>query len=108
MGVKKLLDNYKTLGRKEFFNRWKQGIEGINPLQQTKAQMNSTLLVLIGIVAGFIVSLFSVKNLWWLSIILLGAFFNTLIQYLGMWQKKNTLKNLGLYNKKGGQLEIER
>ena len=78
----------KELTFKEFMSRWKDGIEGITPLQQIKGQLNATYIMLIGISAGFVITLFAFKDLWWLSIILGAALFNTLIQGLGMWQKK--------------------
>ena len=82
------------LNFKEFINRWKKGIEKITPEQQIKSQLNSTMIILIGIVAGFIVSLFNFKNFWWGSIILLGAFGNTIIQYVSLYQKKKAFENL--------------
>lgn len=84
---------------KEFIERWKKGIEGITPLQQVKGQINSTIIMLIGIKAGIIVSLFGVAKLWWLLIILIGAFFNTSISLLGLWQKKKLLEKFDVnYN----------
>ena len=84
----------KKLTFKEFMARWKQGIEGITPLQQVKGQLNSTYIMLIGISCGFVISLFGFKNLWWLSIILGAAFFNTLISALGLFQKKIALERI--------------
>lgn len=84
----------KKLTRKEFFQRWKEGIEGVNPYQQTKAQMNSTIIILIGIVCGIVVTSFIAKQMWWLIIILVGALFNTLIQLLGIRQKAKALKTI--------------
>ena len=84
----------KELSFKEFMARFKKGLEGITPLQQVKAQMNSTLIMLIGILLGIVVSLLTIKTLWWLLIILVGAFFNTLVQYLGLWQKKKIFERI--------------
>jgi hypothetical protein len=82
------------LSFKEFMARWKEGIEGITPLQQVKQQLNSTYIIMIGICAGFAISLSSFDNLWWLSIILFGAFINSLSQAVGLYQKKRALQNL--------------
>ena len=79
---------------KEFMKRWKQGIEGVSVLQQTKSQLTSTRIILVGIVAGLVITLMAAKTLWWLAIILFGALFNTLVQYLGVWQKKQMLQRL--------------
>lgn len=76
---------------KEFMERWKTGMKGITQYQQTKMQLNSTYIMLIGIACGFVITLFNLKNLWWLSIILGAAFFNTGISALGLWQKKIAL-----------------
>jgi len=57
-------------------------------------QLNSTYIMLIGILCGFVITLFNLKNLWWLSIILGAAFFNTGVSALGLWQKKIALGNI--------------
>jgi len=64
------------LSRKEFFSRWKKGIEGITPLQQTKTQMHSSFIMIIGILAGIVICIIGIKTLWWLLIILVGALLN--------------------------------
>ena len=84
--------NYLTM--KEFMARWRKGIEGITPLQQTNTQLLSTAIMLVGIVAGIVISLFAIKNLWWLCLVLTGALGNTSVSYLGLWQKKQVLKRL--------------
>ena len=76
---------------KEFMDRWKEGMKGITQYQQTAMQLRSTYIMLIGILCGFVITFFNLKNLWWLSIILGAAFFNTLISGLGLWQKKVAL-----------------
>ena len=79
---------------KEFFRRWKLGIEGISPLQQVKTQCNSTLIMIVGIICGIIVSIAKLGTLWWLMIVLVGALFNSLIQYAGFYQKKMLLQRI--------------
>jgi len=76
---------------KEFMARWSAGIKGVTQYQQTKMQLNSTYIMLIGILCGFVITLFNLSNLWWLSIILGAAFFNTGVSALGLWQKKVAL-----------------
>jgi hypothetical protein len=90
----KLIDNYKTLGHKEFFARWKQGIEGITPLQQAKGTYNSTWISILGIILGIVVTIIWIKTMWWLLIILVGALGNTLIMQLSNWQKIQLLKKM--------------
>jgi len=86
---------------KEFMARWRNGIEGVDAYQQTKMQIISTLIILIGIICGIIITLFTLKTVWWLTIILGGALFNTLVQLLGLWQKKKILGRFQI-NLKGG------
>jgi hypothetical protein len=81
----------KELSYKEFMARWKTGMKGITQYQQSSMQLNSTYIMLVGILCGFVITLFNLKNLWWLSIILAGALFNTTISALGVWQKKIAL-----------------
>jgi len=76
---------------REFMDRWKEGMKGITQYQQVSMQLRSTYIMLIGILCGFVITFFNLKNLWWLSIILGAAFFNTLISGLGLWQKKVAL-----------------
>lgn len=76
---------------KEFFSRWKQGIEEIKPLQKMKTQVSGTKIILIGTSLGLTVSLFNFKTLWWVAIILFGALINTSIQYLGLKQQYDML-----------------
>jgi len=78
----------------EFMQRWKQGLEGVTPLQQVRMQLWSTYIMLIGIVCGFVISIIAWKNIWWLAIILGGALFNTGISALGLWQKKKLLEGM--------------
>lgn len=79
---------------KEFFARWKSGIEGITPYQQTKMQLHSMYIIIIGIICGIVICLFAFKTLWWLFIILVGALFNSIVQLLGTWQKLQVLKKV--------------
>lgn len=78
----------------EFFLRWKRGIQEITPLQQVTTQINSTVIILVGILLGFGVAVYNWKTLWWLCIILGGAFINTVIIFLGLKQKQNLLNRI--------------
>jgi hypothetical protein len=81
----------KKISFKEFLQRSKQGLRGITPLQQTNIQIKGTVIIIIGLLMGIFVSIIGIKRLWWLLIILIGGMFNTLIQLLGLWQKKQIL-----------------
>ncbi len=88
------------LTRKEFMQRWKSGIQSVTPLQQIKIQVRSTMIMLVGILAGIIVTLFNIKTLWWVLIILVGVFGVTSVQFLGLLQKKKVLEDIELIMKK--------
>lgn len=81
------------LSFKEFISRWKKGIEGINPYQQRIAQMNSTIISMIGIILGIImISCFYFTATWWVLIILCAGLFNSFIQYIGLKQQMMALE----------------
>ena len=82
--------NYLTT--KEFFKKWGEGIQKITPLQQVKIQRNSTWLVILGVVIG-LYSTFATK-VWWLFIILVGSFFLTIVNYIGIVQRLKILKDV--------------
>ena len=84
--------NYLTF--KEYMARWRKGIEGITPLQQTNTQLYSTIIILIGLICGIVITIIAIKSYWWLLLVLVGAFGNTIVSYLGLWQKKQILKRL--------------
>ena len=76
---------------KEFFAKWREGIDGITPIQKIKTQLLGTRISLVGVLMGLIISIISYRQLWWVGIILLGALINMGVQYLGLVQQKNTL-----------------
>jgi len=80
-----------SLTWKEFFKKWKEGIDGITPLQKIKTQIIATRIQLLGLILGLIVTFIGYKNLWWVGIILIGALINTAVQYLGLSQQKKQL-----------------
>ena len=85
----KLGNKYTT---KQFIAKWKQGIEGITPLQQVRMSIRGTNLILFGILCGMIACGFVIKSLWWVEIILVASFFNTYIGLIGLKQKRKALE----------------
>ena len=84
--------NYLTV--KEYFKRWGEGIEGITPAQKLNSQLSGTTISMVGIILGLCVSFLNLKQLWWVSIILAGAFINTYIQWIGFRQQKRIFGNI--------------
>ena len=63
----------KKINSKEFFSRWKRGIQGITPFQQIKIQIRSTWITIIGLLCGIVISAVNLEVLWWLLLILVGG-----------------------------------
>lgn len=89
----------RKLTFKQFLKSWKEGVEGITPLQQTKTSLLSYPLILGGIITGLIIMV--VRREWWLVAILGGSLPLTLMSLLSLWQKfkqqkkiYNTMKEL--------------
>ena len=82
--------NYLTT--KEFFERWKEGIQKITPLQQTKISLQGVLLVLVGVIIGLISTFMTA--VWWLFIVLIGSLFLTSVNLIGTLQRYFALKQL--------------
>lgn len=94
MGLIKLIKSYKELGHKEFFRRWRVGMEETTPYEQAKVQKNFTMITLYGIGIGFGISLYFWRTAWWLAIILAGAFGNTFIGLMAINQRIRLLEKL--------------
>lgn len=84
----------EQISTKEFFSRWKKGISEVTALQQVSMQLRSLYIIMFGLICGIVICIIGIKNLWWLLIILIGGLFNTIIQMLGIYQKKIILERL--------------
>jgi len=82
----------KELTFKEFMQRWKQGIQEVNQVQQLKISLIGYWIVLGGIVSGIISAI--ITSIWWLMIVLLGSLIITGVSTLGAYQKYNILSKL--------------
>lgn len=94
------------LTTKEYMKRWGEGIEGITPQQKLDTQLTGTKITLIGIFLGLCVSLYGYKNLWWVALILCGAFITTWVQYISFRQQKRIFKQLDLESEEVDEEEI--
>lgn len=83
----------------EFLTRWKEGIKKASltmPKQeQVEKQIKFTWIMLIGFVAGILVSIYYAKTLWWVIIVLVGAIGNTTIQLIALYQQKKIFSGFG-------------
>jgi len=82
----------KEITVKEFFQRWKQGIQAVTPLQQTFISLIGNILVLIGVIVGLITTF--LLGVWWLFIVLLGSLFLSSMGLLANLQKYIAFKDL--------------
>ena len=87
---------------KDFFKRWKDGIEGITPLQQSRTTLLGTWIVISGIIAGILINaLVRMKDQWiWIEVILAGSFILTLMQLVSSLQKYWRFKEVEKIQKK--------
>lgn len=84
----------KELTYQQFMNRWKKGIQQVTPIQQVRMQVKSTLLMIIGFLAGIIICITKIKTLWWLLLILLGGLGINVMQLISMKQKVKMFEDI--------------
>jgi len=84
----------EIISTKEFIRRWKEGCNELTPLQSNKIQLRGTRITMLGIVCGLVISVINYRMVWWLGLILLGALFNTWVQYAGLMQQKKLFNNI--------------
>ena len=77
---------------KEFLKRWKQGIEGVTALQQTRTSLWSLIPIFAGIIWGMAVTWFG--DVHWLTLVLTGSFVISVVTLIGMLQKYWRLKEI--------------
>ncbi len=75
---------------KEFLKRWRDGLEGVTPFQQTKIALWSYVPLLAGILWGLAITF--IGGVYWMALILFATLPITLVQVLSTWQKYRRLK----------------
>jgi len=84
-------DKYgNKLTLKEFFARWKKGLEGVRPVQQTKISLWSFIPLFGGIVWGMAVTFLS--GTYWLTLILVGSLTLMSMNFVSTLQKYRAQK----------------
>lgn len=83
---------------KQFMSRFKQGVEGITPIQQTKTTLWSMIPIFAGIIWGIVMTIFSAT--YWLALILAASLPITIINFISTlqkyWRQKATNEQLKL------------
>lgn len=92
----------KEITTREFFSRWKEGMNSVTPMQQTNISIGGNILILIGVIIG----LFSTWNTKWLFIILLGSLFLVGVQMIGIFQRWIVLREMKKILETNAILEI--
>jgi len=82
------------LDAKQFVQRWKEGVSKVTPLQQTSSQLFFTWITLVGITCGIILTAYMFSTLWWVCIILVAAFGNTVVTQIGLYQRYLAIVNI--------------
>jgi len=77
---------------KDFFKRWKNGIEGATPMQQTRIALWAFLPLFAGIIWGIVVTFLG--KTYWMCLILCGSLPLTSVQFLSNWQKYKSQKHI--------------
>jgi predicted tellurium resistance membrane protein TerC len=77
------------LSFKQFMKRWKEGIEGITPLQQAKTSVMGTWIIISGLIGGIsVMAIVRPENTWWWFLVILGgSLIVTCVQMIGGLQK---------------------
>lgn len=75
----------KKVGTKEFFSRWKSGIQSVTQIQILKSNIIGFIIILIGIIWGIVFTIISKQ--YWLLTILSGALLVQSMSFLGILQK---------------------
>ena len=75
---------------KQFLKRWKNGVINITPVQQTKTTLWSFIPIFAGLPWGIVMTFLG--GTYWLTLILVGSFPITTIQFISNIQKYKAQK----------------
>lgn len=94
-------DKYgKQVTTKEFFQRWREGISLVTPIQRLTNEARSNMIMFIGYAVGFVALIIyrdRLIALWFaiaLMIIFFGAGMSVLIKWFGIRQQLKIFKDL--------------
>jgi len=83
---------------KEFFARWKQGIENLTPLQKLSNEKRSTFVSLIGYLVALVAVIWQIEKIGLLSygliLIFIGSIWSTGLKWIALRQQYNFIKEL--------------
>ena len=80
---------------KEFFSRWKKGIEEISPLQKVTNEVRGTGITLMGFIVAFVAVIWKRAQIgllaYGLILIFLGSIITTFLRWISLKQQKKLL-----------------
>ncbi|MFW6233413.1 MAG: hypothetical protein ACOC3Z_02000 [Nanoarchaeota archaeon] len=82
----------KEIDAKEFASRWREGIQGVTPLQQKKVSLWSMIPLFAGIFWGIIITLMG--KTYWLCLILCASLPLTTINLISTLQQYWSIKKV--------------
>lgn len=80
------------------FDKWKAGVQAITPMQQINVQILFNAIISVGLLFGIVVSFLASTRLWWLIVVLFGAFGNSVVSMIALIQKKMMVSQFSLAN----------
>ena len=76
---------------KQFFSKWKQGIENITPKQRLVSEVRGTLIMLVGYIFSFFAVIFMINKIgllaYGLILIFFGMAFTTGLKWIALKQQ---------------------
>jgi len=83
---------------KEFFKRWKQGIENLTPQQRIKNEIRGTFITLLGFLVSFVAVIILREKIgllaYGLILIFLGSIINTGLKFFALKQQSKIFKQI--------------
>ena len=83
---------------KEFMHRWKKGIENLTPIQKTKNDIVSTLVILVGFIVCTFALLFFNNTFgaltYGLILIFMGNIYSNVVKLFGLTGQLKTFKDI--------------
>ena len=96
--MKDKLGNKLTI--KEYFHKWKIGIDNLTPMQKLSNDINGTFVTLVGFIAALIAVILEHKLMGWLTygliLIFIGSIWTTAVKWISLRIQYKFMKGLDL------------
>ena len=85
---------------KEYFSKWKKGIEELSPIQKLENETRGTFIITLGYLLALVAVIIQIDKIGLLSygliLIFLGSFITSGLKWIALKQQLKFLKNLDL------------